>query len=167
MLNLSRYEENKSSCFHSLTFNPWMEIAGKYIEMSTRSPKLNRHKVSLKSRGTEAKYVLDCSQRSVGMSTFDGIAPVIVDWSEPRQDINCWLLQWQTYRAKFLVWFCSLRGTALRHQSTIMAEFFNNLPCFVWVLYMYTDQMSSTLFDLQSKQTLQLTVWREIVIYSS
>lgn len=123
MLNLPRYEENKSSCFRSLKFNPWMEIAGKYIEMNTRSPKLNRHKVSLKSRGTEAKYVLDCSHWSVGMSTFDGIAPVIVDWSEPRQDINCWLLQWQTYRAKFLVWFCSLRGTALRHRSTIMAEF--------------------------------------------
>ena len=80
MLNLPRYVENTASgCFRSLKFNPWMEIAGKYIEMSTKSPKLNRHKVSLKSWGTEAKYLLDCSQRSVGMSTFDGIEPVTVD----------------------------------------------------------------------------------------
>ena len=31
--------------------------------------------------------------------------------------------------------------------------------------YLYADEMSSTLFDLQSKHTLQLAVLREIVIY--
>lgn len=33
--------------------------------------------------------------------------------------------------------------------------------------YMYADQLSSTLFDLQSKQTLQLAVLCEIVTYYS
>ena len=33
--------------------------------------------------------------------------------------------------------------------------------------YMYVDQMSPTLFDLQSKQTLQLAVLLEPVIYFS
>ena len=51
----------QKSCFRFLKFNPWMEIAGKYFEMSAKSPKLNRHKVSLKSWGIEVKCVLDCS----------------------------------------------------------------------------------------------------------
>lgn len=38
----------------------WMEIVGKYVEMSIKSLKLNWYKVSLKFWGIEVKYVLDC-----------------------------------------------------------------------------------------------------------
>lgn len=47
-----------------------------------------------------------------------------------------------------------------------MAKF--NLACFYSASFFPaygSDRMSSTLFDLQSKQTLDLTVWGEIVIY--
>lgn len=45
MLKLPRRVE-EASCCRPLEFNPGMEIAGKRLEMSSKSPKLNRQQVS-------------------------------------------------------------------------------------------------------------------------
>lgn len=60
MLNFFWYGKSKSGCFCFFKFNFWMEIVGKYVEMSIKSLKLNWYKVSLKFWGIEVKYVLDC-----------------------------------------------------------------------------------------------------------
>lgn len=160
MLNLPRYEEDENSCSRPPKFNPGIEIAGKYIEMSTRSPKSNRHQVSLKSWGTEAKYV------QIALSNMQECRPLTELHRSLLTEVNpnktC-----RTYSAKFLVPFVSqfVKARGAWHY-VIGRHSWRNLTyhALYGFLYTYGDQMSSTLFDLQSKQTLQLTVWCKIVI---